>query len=135
MLDQSFSTVKMIVKSNFTRRGLSIVFPAHVTKRATDGDRGADVQDQHVLDALSKVLRLYDAKDPRLLGIFEAVRRLNRGVDVVFVYPYDNTSLNIPCEIEPYQEKNSKFKIIVKTIMVKPVFKPHSSHDIVVILR
>lgn len=132
MSDQSFATVELVFKSNFARRGMRILFPNHVRYRAQVGERGAAVQDQRVMEALNKILRLYDAKDARLMGVFEVVRRLNRGVQVVFVYPYDDTAINIPCAIEPDQVRRGGFKVVIKTIMVKPDFKPHSSHDIVI---
>lgn len=134
MSGQSFSTVKMIFKSNFNRRGINILFPTHVTKQATEGERGADVQDEHAIAALNKVLRLYDSNDARLMGVLEVVRRKNTRVEVVFKYPYDDTVVNIPCAIEPDREQKGRIKFVVKTIMVKPNFKPHSSHDIVIML-
>lgn len=134
MSDESFSTVKMIFRSNFERRGLSISFPEHANDRATQGERGADVEDQRVMEALSRILRLYDTKDARLMGVFEVIRRRNKGVQVIFVYSYDDTAINIPCAVEPSRGRNSKFKLVVKTIMTKSNFKPHSNHDIVITL-
>lgn len=135
MADRSFSTVMMVFKSNFSRRGIRILFPMHSQERATVGDRGVAVEERHVMDALTKVLRLYDNNDPQLLGVLEAVKRTDRELQVVFKYPYDDTVLNIPSSFELDRLRRGGVKFTIKTFMVKPNFKPHSTHDIVITLH
>ncbi len=135
MADRSFSTVMMVFKSNFSRRGIRILFPTHSQERATEGDRGSDVQERHVMDALTKILRLYDNNDPQFMGVLEAVKRTDREIQVVFKYPYDNTVLNIPSAFELDRVRRGGFRFAIKTFMVKPNFKPHSTHDIVIVLN
>lgn len=133
MSKQSFATVKMIFKSNFARRGLNISFPTHANDRATeDTDRGASVENEHVMTALNKILRLYDNNDPQFMGLLEAVKRTGRTIEVVFKYFYDDTAVNLPCAVEVDRPNRGRFKIVMKTIMVKPDFKPHSTRDIVI---
>lgn len=135
MADRSFATVMMVSKSNFSRRGIRILFPMHSQDRAVSGDRGNTVEERHVHAALTKILRLYDNNDPHLMGVLEAVKRTDREIQVVFKYPYDDTVLNIPSVFELDRLRRGGVKFIIKTFMVKPNFKPHSTHDIVITLH
>lgn len=126
---QSLRVMRQIINSNFSRRGLSITFPEHTATRSTVGERGAAVDDRRMLEAMMAILRAYDNKEPKLMAVFEvAINRVKKPVSVIFVYPYEDTALNMPCEIVPERRP----RLVFTTVMVKRDFHPHSSHDIVI---
>lgn len=126
----AYSTVRNVFRSNFARRGFSIEFPGHTKTRSTEGERGAEVDGRRLMEALDKILKLHDDNDPRLMGLLEVAKRRPQGVQVVFIYRYGDTAINIPCVIEPDPTRH-RLKFVIKTVMTKPDFKQHSSHDIV----
>lgn len=131
MAAESFSKVKMIYSSNFARRGMVLSLPSHTFDRSVTGSRGMDVTEQHLMDTLQKVLVAYDNKNESLLDAFQLAYNEQRGIEVTFKHPVDNTVVNMPCVIEPI--RTNKFKFVIKTIMIKSDFHVHEN-DIVIVI-
>jgi hypothetical protein len=131
MAAQSFNTVKMVHSSNFARRGLSLLLPMHAAARATEGGRGASLEESHVMETLQQFLKAFDAKNSAVMSAFTQAAQ-GTSVQVTIKHTMEDGSIiNMPCVIEPIGQ--NKFKFVVKTIMNKPNFKT-AQNDIVIVV-
>lgn len=132
--EEAMRKMRMLHRSNFNRRKLDVDFGDHANQRSIEVGRGDNVDPHAFFDALNKMLRMYDDKNPRLMAAFDIVARKGIEVEIVAIYKYGDTAINIPCVIKPGR-KPGRFTVAIKTIMVKSNFKPHSTHDVVIPLN
>lgn len=130
MTSDAFGRIRMVFSSNFRRRGIELYLPGHARERSVEGDRGADVTDAYLSEALQAFLQAHD-RGSRAIARAKDTARSMRGqpVQLTIRHAVDDTFINIPSQIS--WKGADKYNLTLRTIMVKRDFKPYPN-DIII---
>lgn len=129
MTHDAFGRVRLVFRSTFKRRGFDLVLPAHAGDRAIEGERGKDVTEQYLMEALQAFLKACDRHDENIEHVKQQAHDTRRGVQITIRHAVDDTFINIPSVIN--WDSGTHFTLTLKTIMVKRNFKSYANDAVI----
>lgn len=128
MAAESFGKIRMIFRSNFSRRQIELRLPTHVYDRSVEGERGKNVTEEYLSKALEQFLKQFDKGNEAIKFAFKKAKQ-DTSIEVTFRYAVDETFINFPVVIKHIGE--DRYRFTIKTVMIKHNFKTHPN-DIVI---
>jgi hypothetical protein len=128
MTHDAFGAIRLALRSPFKNRGFILVTPAHAGDRAVEGERGKDVTERYLSDALQAFLRACDRRDETIERVKQQAPNAKYGVQITIRHAVEDTFINIPAVIA---WSNRSFTLTLKTIMVKRNFVSYPN-DIII---